>query len=64
MEQLIENVRKYPCLWKVDTEEYKNNEIKEAAWRNIIIDCDISDGMYLLNFYIRYQYNKQKYFPI
>ncbi|CAH1958511.1 unnamed protein product [Acanthoscelides obtectus] len=43
MEYFIECVRKHPCLWKVDSNEYKNNEIKEAAWRSIIADCDISD---------------------
>lgn len=47
MEQLIESVRKYPCLWKVDTEDYKNNEIKEAAWRKVVAECDITDGIYL-----------------
>ncbi|XP_050307517.1 uncharacterized protein LOC126744203 [Anthonomus grandis grandis] len=43
MEQLIESVRKYPCLWKVDTEDYKNNEIKEAAWRKVVAECGITD---------------------
>ncbi|KAL1509995.1 hypothetical protein ABEB36_004655 [Hypothenemus hampei] len=43
MEHLIEAVRKYPCLWKLDMEEYKNNEVKEAAWRSIINECDITD---------------------
>ncbi|CAB3249543.1 unnamed protein product [Arctia plantaginis] len=32
MERLIETVRKYPCLWKLDSEEYKLNDFKEAAW--------------------------------
>lgn len=31
MEYFIESVRKYPCLWKMDTNDYKNNELKKAA---------------------------------
>lgn len=47
MEHFIESVRKYPCLWKVDTFDYKNNELREAAWRSITVECDLTDGLYL-----------------
>ncbi|XP_044765891.1 uncharacterized protein LOC123322114 [Coccinella septempunctata] len=43
MERLIESVRENPCLWKVDEEYYKNSEMKEAAWRKVIVECEISD---------------------
>ncbi|KAL4702995.1 hypothetical protein ACJJTC_008773 [Scirpophaga incertulas] len=41
MEHLIESVCKYPCLWKVDSRDYKDNELKEAVWREVIKDCDL-----------------------
>ncbi|KAM3965943.1 uncharacterized protein ACR2FA_012794 [Aphomia sociella] len=42
-ERLIENVRKYPCLWKSDTPEYKNYQLKETSWREVIKACDLPD---------------------
>lgn len=44
VEHFTESVRKYPCLWKMDVEDYKNNEINEAACRNIL-ECDITNGV-------------------
>lgn len=44
MEQLIESVRKYPCLWKIDCEEYKLNDLKDAAWKEVVKECDLKDG--------------------
>ncbi|XP_045501725.1 uncharacterized protein LOC123698937 [Colias croceus] len=41
MERLIESVRKYPCLWKTDSEEYKSNDLKEAAWREVTRECEL-----------------------
>ncbi|CAH2016792.1 unnamed protein product [Acanthoscelides obtectus] len=39
---------RFNCLkCQVDSNEYENNEIKEAAWRSIIADYNISDGMNL-----------------
>lgn len=52
MERLIESVRKYPCLWKTDLEEYKLNDVKEAAWREIVKECDLPDGEYFYKLYL------------
>jgi len=35
LEQLIEEVRKYPCLWNKSKEEYRNQNIWENAWERI-----------------------------
>ncbi|CAF4947182.1 unnamed protein product [Pieris macdunnoughi] len=40
MEHLIESVRKRPCLWQLDLKEYKDNELKEAAWEEVFNECD------------------------
>lgn len=44
MEHLIESVRKRPCLWQLDLKEYKDNEIKEAAWEEVFNECDFPSG--------------------
>ncbi|XP_050498515.1 uncharacterized protein LOC126879500 [Diabrotica virgifera virgifera] len=43
MEYLINSVKKYPCIWKADSEDYKNTEMKKASWRKIIKECDYPD---------------------
>jgi len=35
VEQLIEEVRKYPCLWNKSKEEYRNQNIRDNAWERI-----------------------------
>lgn len=35
LEQLKEEVRKYPCLWKKNLDEYRNQNIRDNAWDNI-----------------------------
>jgi len=35
LEQLIEEVRKYPCLWNKSKEEYCNQNIRDNAWESI-----------------------------
>jgi len=35
LEQLIEEVRGYPCLWKKNLDEYRNQNIRDNAWDNI-----------------------------
>jgi len=35
MEQLIEEVRKYPCLWNKSEEEYRNQNIRDNSWEMI-----------------------------
>lgn len=44
MEHFIESVRKYPCLWATNSEAYKLNELKDAAWKNVIKECDLPDS--------------------
>lgn len=55
MEKLIESVRKYPCLWKIDSQEYKLNDLKEAAWQEVVKECDLKDGTYNLLYYNYYK---------
>jgi hypothetical protein len=35
VEQLIEEVRKYPCLWNKSKEEYRIQNIRDNAWESI-----------------------------
>lgn len=35
LEQLIEEVRKYPCLWNKSKEEYRNQNVRDKAWERI-----------------------------
>jgi len=37
LEKLIEEVRKYPCLWNKSKEEYHNQNIRDNAWESIAI---------------------------
>ena len=34
-EMFIEEVRKYRCLWDINSESYKNRPIKQNAWGKI-----------------------------
>ena len=34
-EMFIEEVRKYRCLWDINSESYKNRPIKQNAWDKI-----------------------------
>ena len=35
LEQLIEDVRKYQCLWNKSKEQYRNQNIRDNAWERI-----------------------------
>jgi len=35
VEKLIEEVRKYPCLWNKSEIEYRNQNIRDNAWERI-----------------------------
>ena len=49
MEQLIEEVRKYPCLWNKSKEEYRNQNIRENAWERLSGELE-EPGIYISNF--------------
>lgn len=49
MEQLIEEVRKYPCLWNKSKEEYRNQNIRDNAWDRISGELK-KTGQYISNF--------------
>ena len=34
-EMLIEAVRSFPCLWNMSLREYKDNRVKENAWKKM-----------------------------
>ncbi|XP_049875939.1 uncharacterized protein LOC126373744 [Pectinophora gossypiella] len=42
MEHFIESVRKYPCLWNTTAIEYRDQELKDAAWAEVMKDTDLS----------------------
>lgn len=44
MDHLIETVRKYPCLWNTTAIEYRDQELKDAAWAEVMKETDLSSG--------------------
>ncbi|CAG9565101.1 unnamed protein product [Danaus chrysippus] len=42
MEHFIETVRKYPCLWNTAAIEYRDQELKDAAWAEVMKETDLS----------------------
>jgi len=49
LEQLIEEVRKYPCLWNKSKEKYRNQNIRDNAWERISEELE-KTGKYIYNF--------------
>jgi len=47
--QLIEEVRKYPCLWNKSKEEYRNENMRDNAWWRISGELE-KTGTYIFNF--------------
>ncbi|KAJ8921618.1 hypothetical protein NQ315_010527 [Exocentrus adspersus] len=39
--QLIETIKKNPCLYNRKHKDYKNNHIKEECWKNISVEVNI-----------------------
>ena len=37
VERLIEEVRVFECLWKVNIKAYKDMRAKENAWKSVLI---------------------------
>jgi len=50
LEQFIEEVRKYPCLWNKSKEEYHNQNIWDNAWERISGELKKKKGKYISNF--------------
>ncbi|XP_072944730.1 uncharacterized protein [Epargyreus clarus] len=42
MEHFIESVRKYPCLWNNTAIEYRDQELKDAAWTEVMKETQLS----------------------
>lgn len=42
MEHFIETVRKYPCLWNTTAIEYRDQELKDAAWAEVMKETDLA----------------------
>ncbi|KAJ0174906.1 hypothetical protein K1T71_010014 [Dendrolimus kikuchii] len=42
MEHFIATVRKYPCLWNTTAIEYRDLELKDAAWAEVMKETDLS----------------------
>jgi len=50
LERLIEEVRKYPCLWNKSKEEYRNQDMRDNVWEKISGELE-KTGIYVSNFY-------------
>lgn len=44
MDHFIETVHKYPCLWNTTAIEYRDQELKDAAWTEVMKETDLSSG--------------------
>lgn len=42
MELFIDTVRKYPCLWNTTTVEYKDHELKDSAWAEVMKETNLA----------------------
>jgi hypothetical protein len=40
METFIARVREHPCLWDPTNPNYREKQIRDDAWMNIVIDCN------------------------
>ena len=49
LEQLIKEMRKYPCLWNKSKEEYRNQNIRDSAWERLSGELE-EPGKYISNF--------------
>ncbi|CAH2208060.1 jg570, partial [Pararge aegeria aegeria] len=38
----IESVRRFPCLWNTTAIEYRDQELKDAAWAEVMKETDLS----------------------
>lgn len=41
---MIDTVRRYPCLWNTTAIEYRDQELKDAAWAEVMKETDLSSG--------------------
>ena len=46
LERLIEEVRKYPCLWNKSKEEYRNQDMRDNVWEKISGELE-KTGIYI-----------------
>ena len=44
MEPFIETVRKYACLWNTTAIEYRDQELKDAAWAEVMKETGLASG--------------------
>ncbi|XP_031347548.1 transcription factor Adf-1-like [Photinus pyralis] len=44
VEKLIEEVRRYPVLYDLSNNKYKNNEYRERVWKKIAEDLQVEGG--------------------
>jgi hypothetical protein len=52
LEELIEEVRKYPCLWNKGLEEYRNQNMRDNAWDMISGEFNTPGNVQILFFYL------------
>ena len=48
-EKLIEALRDFPCLWKINTKEYRDKRAKENAWKLVSTKVSCLFGFVLLS---------------
>lgn len=50
IEALLNSVKKHPCLWDEDCEDFKSEELQEMAWMVVARENSIEDRKYSLFF--------------
>ena len=43
-DQLLELVEMYPCLYNKQEKDFKNEEVKQRAWKEIAKELDLQNG--------------------
>ena len=52
LEELIEEIRQYPCLWNKGLEEYRNQNMRDNAWAMISGELNTPGNVQILLFYL------------
>lgn len=58
IEQLIEEIKKYPFLWDKNINEYRNQTVRDDAWERISTELD-RPGKYIFYFVFIVNHKKE-----
>ena len=60
-ERLIEEVRKFPCLWDVSTKAYRDIKAKENAWKVVANEVNVASSIIPKILYFISQFFQRKH---